>query len=238
MKIRPLRCFISYSSKEKARAGNLKGILEELSIQSFLAHEDINVSEEWRKAILAELKKIDIFVALLSESFKVSEWAPQELGIACFLRKALIIPLRLDDTIPFGFASHLQGKPINSDPDIKKHLIGPIIRKFPGNTIPFFIQNLEAVNTFRDAEELLEFMDGYYSLFNTYNANKFMDAAIRNNQIWGAWLCRSKYLPRFIKIHRKKLNRRKLKALEYQINENKPYEWSLASKGNIPKSPT
>ncbi len=50
--------FLSYQSADKEVAAKIKVILSQLGVESFLAHEDINVSEEWRLSILAELGKV------------------------------------------------------------------------------------------------------------------------------------------------------------------------------------
>lgn len=39
--------FISYQTADKQIAGRIKELLESIGITSFLAHEDIDVSEEW-----------------------------------------------------------------------------------------------------------------------------------------------------------------------------------------------
>jgi hypothetical protein len=46
---------ISYQTGEKLVAGQLQALLAKLGVKSFLAHEDIQVSEEWRHKILEEL---------------------------------------------------------------------------------------------------------------------------------------------------------------------------------------
>ena len=76
-----MRAFISYSTDDKKHAGAVKVALDEIKIESFLAHDDLHVSEEWKERILKELKKCDIFVPLLSEAFKRSDWCGQETGI-------------------------------------------------------------------------------------------------------------------------------------------------------------
>ena len=48
------KIFISYSVKDKEIAGKVKDILSRFNISAFLAHQDIEVSEEWEKRILEE----------------------------------------------------------------------------------------------------------------------------------------------------------------------------------------
>jgi hypothetical protein len=49
-----LYAFISYQTEDKQIAGRIKSLLETIGVKSFLAHEDIDVSEEWRIKILEE----------------------------------------------------------------------------------------------------------------------------------------------------------------------------------------
>lgn len=98
--------FISYSHIDKKIAGKLKEYLEEFGLKAFLAHEDIEPSEEWQLAIIRELKACDAFLPILTRNFPLSNWTGQESGIA-YIREKLIIPLKfgLD---PFGFMGKFQ----------------------------------------------------------------------------------------------------------------------------------
>jgi hypothetical protein len=111
---------------EKKTAGALRALLAECGAGSFLAHEDIDVSQEWRERILNELKVCNVFIPLLSRHFRESEWASQEIGLAYSRANVLLIPLSTDGTMPFGFIKHLQGKPFGS------------LRILPGRCLPIF----------------------------------------------------------------------------------------------------
>lgn len=217
-----LKVFISYSTKDKVIAARVKGILYDFGIEGFLAHEDINVSEEWKQRIKEELSQSDIFVCLLSKDFRNSEWAPQETGIAYF-KDILIIPLRLDETIPFGFINHLQGKPIDGSNIPLTLLIKPIVDKFSSIMIAMAIKRLENAGSFRYAESVMELLVPYFNEFKQEEIDAFAEASINNNQVWSAELCRRKYLPQFIEINRSKINPRNLEILSYQIEKNERY---------------
>ncbi len=64
-----MKAFISYSTQDKKYGAAVKAVLEEINIESFLAHDDVMVSEKWKERILAELRKCEIFIPLLSENF-------------------------------------------------------------------------------------------------------------------------------------------------------------------------
>lgn len=122
-----LKAFISYSTVNKQIAGQVKKILEDHSVDSFLAHEDIGVSQKWKDRIVEELEACHIFVPLLSKEFIRSEWAMQEIGFAFSRSNILIIPLSMDKIVPLGFISHIQGKPIGLDHIKPELLIEPMV---------------------------------------------------------------------------------------------------------------
>lgn len=216
------KAFISYSSKDKLIGTKVKDMLGDFGIEGFLAHNDINVSEEWKQRIREELSISDIFIPLLSKNFKDSDWAPQETGIAYF-RDILIIPLRLDKTIPFGFINHLQGKPISEDDIPLNYLIKPIVDKFPRYMAATVIGRLDSAGSFRYAESVMELLVPYFDTFEQKDIDRFAEASIKNGQIWNAALCRDNYLPQFIEINKSKINPKHLEMLSYQIEKGELY---------------
>lgn len=224
-----LKAFISYSSKDKLIGGKIKEKLDSFSIEGFLAHDDIYVAEEWKQRIREELSKSDIFIPLLSKNFKESDWCQQELGIA-YYRDIFIIPLQLDaNTNPFGFINHIQGKQfefrfiecqgmriIQEHSDLLTYLIQPIVGEFPSPMIPAVIKELERAGSYCYAERVMELLVPYFDKFKREDIDTFIDAAINNNQIFVAALCRGEYLPKFIEINKDKINSENLEILSYQ----------------------
>ena len=102
--------FISYAHEDGKLVGQAKSVLTDVGIDAFLAHEDINVSEPWQARILQELRRCDLFVVLFSARFMSSHWGLQEVGFAVSRPDVLIVPLSLDETVPCGFVSRLQGR--------------------------------------------------------------------------------------------------------------------------------
>src|SRR5260370_481133 len=56
--------FISYSHTDRKYGAQAKSVLAEIGIDTFLAHDDLHVSDEWRARIIEELKRCDLFVPL------------------------------------------------------------------------------------------------------------------------------------------------------------------------------
>jgi hypothetical protein len=227
-----IKAFISYSTKDKKYGTAVKATLDKINkatpdkinLESFLAHDDVRVSEEWKKCILAELKECKIFVPLLSEAFKGSDWCGQETGFVVERGNVLIIPLSIDGTVPYGFISHIQCHQVSPAGIDPQPILGAIGRKWPSIVIEVLLKSVEGANTFRRADELIEPLTPYFQRFSKEQASRFAHMAIENNQIWPARLCREKYLPQFLKRNRTKISPSQYRALKYQIKNQKWYE--------------
>ena len=118
--------FISYSTKDKALAGELVKELEERGIHSFLAHEDIEVTEEWRQEILKHLKNDWYLVSLLTDNYEVSTFGNQEAGYMMGKGgKNISLIVSNADVKRFGFLESFQG--IKIEPQNIKECVDQII---------------------------------------------------------------------------------------------------------------
>ena len=106
--------FISYQHEDRELAAGLKRLLARINVPAFLAHEDIEVSDEWRARLLDELTKVTMFIAVLTKRYFTSTWCVQESGIAAFRRTLVIVPLSYDGTVPQGFLGHVQAKKVTA----------------------------------------------------------------------------------------------------------------------------
>lgn len=100
--------FISYSSTQKTIGGKFKSYIEDYcGYEVFIAHDDILGSLVWEDEIIKAIEISDVFISLISKEFEKSPFADQETGIAAYLKKK-IIPIKLDDTSPYGFINKYQ----------------------------------------------------------------------------------------------------------------------------------
>ncbi|MGD0207645.1 MAG: toll/interleukin-1 receptor domain-containing protein [Verrucomicrobiota bacterium] len=200
-----MHAFISYSTVNKKWSSPVKSALLSVGFQGFLAHEDLQLSEEWKASIIDELNKADVFVAILSNEFKQSEYCSQEVGFIVSRKKVLIIPLSIDGTIPYGFISHLQGVRVSNEDKISQVIPAVLLRKRPRIAIPAWIKEVEAAVSFRHAEAIVEPLVAHFSKFTDEEAVAFTKAALGNRQVWDASLCQTEYLPAFKKSNWKHL---------------------------------
>lgn len=206
--------FISYSTADKELAGTVKRAIKEFGIEAFLAHEDLYVSEEWKERILQELRRDDVFVAILSADYKTSAWCDQELGFIVSRPDVLIIPLVTDGTMPYGFISHLQGQRV-ADLNLVVEIIGSALyRKRPRIMIPLQITKVRNAGSFRGAEAAVRPLVSLFSEFNDQEIASFVDAATENSQVWDAAYCRSEFLPQFLKVNSARMTAANRKLLE------------------------
>ena len=225
--------FVSYSHTDREFGRQVKDVLGEIGIDAFLAHEDLETSEQWQERILSELRRCDLFVPLLSKNFLESKWAPQEAGfIASRLSEVVIVPLSIDGTTPSGFLSQFQSGPIRGERIARELLVKPLAKRFPRTILPGLIQIARKTGTFRKAEQAMDALEPCFPLFTAAEAQALAEASVRNSQIWSASLCRDRYLPEFIRVQRSNLEPETLRALQYQVENGRWYQVEGAPEAN------
>jgi len=218
------KAFVSYSTSERSVSAQVKSSLEELGLRPFLAHEHINVSEEWRSRLIVELGACEVFVPVFSAAFLRSEWAPQEVGFIASRPEVLVVPLSIDGTMPGGFISHLQGKQIPTSGVTTETILDPLARRFPRLALPRQVRIVAKAASFRHAEETMEALVPLFQLLTSEEAQELAAASAENGQIWSAFLCRTKYLPEFLRQHASNISHETRRKLEFQIVNDRWYD--------------
>lgn len=101
-----VRLFLSHLASYKRLASDVSAELAALRIHGFVAHEDIEVSNEWQAQIETALATMDAFVGLMHPGFSASFWTQQEIGWALG-RRTPVLMVRLGED-PKGFPSRWQ----------------------------------------------------------------------------------------------------------------------------------
>jgi len=218
-----LAAFISHSYVDRKFAGQAKAVLGRAGIDAFVAHDDLRTSEKWQRRIRDELRRCQLFVPLLSKSFLRSRWTLQEVGFIASRPEVKIAPLSIDETIPFGFLSHLQSGRISSDGVTRQLLVEPLASHFPRKIIPYLIRVAGDAGSFRSAEAKMSPLVPLFSLFTMEEAQALGEAAKCNAQVWSAKQCRDEFLPEFIRVNGINLKGETLHALRYQIEKGEWY---------------
>ena len=198
--------FISYQTGERAIAGRLKELLATFGVRSFLAHEDIEVSEEWRLEIIAELGKADLFIPLLSKAYMQSVWCVQESGIAAYMEGVTIIPLSLDGTIPPGFIGHVQSKKVDPKNVTMADLLPGLAKHDIRGVIANLTESLTRSRSFRGAETDFQQLLPFLGKATVEEKVAIVEAAAGNGQVLHAGLVARDYLPPIFRAVRRQLS--------------------------------
>jgi len=193
--------FISYQTDDKVVAGKVKNLLGDLGVSSFMAHEDIAVSEEWRLKILEEIGKADLFISLWSKSYNESWWCIQESGIASFRNEMTAIPLSLDGSVPQGFASNIQSTKIDPENVYLQDLLPGIAKANLTWGIELIFNTIAGSRSYRGAEANFQLLLPYIDALSPEQGKEILEIAINNDQVHHAGLCASEYLPPIMSKH-------------------------------------
>jgi len=102
-----IRTFISHRDAYKKQAKLLADSLEPYGISSFVAHETIEPTKEWRLEIMNGLQTMEIMLAFVTDDFHTSTWTNQEVGFA-LVRGVPVVSLKVEKNDPPGFIGHEQ----------------------------------------------------------------------------------------------------------------------------------
>lgn len=100
------RLFVSHLASERAFAAELQEALLYYGISGFIAHNDIEPTQEWQTQIETALATCEALVALLHEDFHASMWTDQEIGFAMG-RGVPVFSVRFGQD-PYGFIGRFQ----------------------------------------------------------------------------------------------------------------------------------
>lgn len=194
----------------------MKAYFNKYGLEVFLAHDTINPTDEWQTQILKSLKKMDVFIPLLTKEFKKSDWTDQESGYA--LRKQiLIIPIKVDLN-PYGFLSKIQA--INLRKSNHGYTYNKIIEilhkktkvKFLNSAINYFGKSEDFESTNQRVKILEQFSD-----YNIRQLNKILEISTHNSQIYHAFKAEH-MLQTLMYIHRNKLNKKLVSNLRKKLS--------------------
>ncbi len=100
------RLFVSHIAEHRQFAGEIQSKLLTFGVSSFVAHNDIEPTQEWQDEIEAALATCDGMLVLLYPDFHQSDWTDQEIGYVMG-RQLLIVAARFG-TSPYGFIRKFQ----------------------------------------------------------------------------------------------------------------------------------
>ena len=183
-----LRLFLSHVSKHKVAVSKLKWQLRKYGIAPFVAHEDIEPSQEWQNEIELALRSMHALVALLTPDFHQSKWTDQEVGVALG-KGTLVIPVRLG-LDPYGFVGKVQGLPGSlDDPTSLASSIVDLLLKHKSTADKMqegLIVGLEKAGSFNAAKVATKKIAGLRHI-STGQLTRMQTAVKKNDQVSGSY---------------------------------------------------
>ena len=190
-----ITAFISYSTVDKLLAGKLKELLTSIEIETFLAHEDIEPSEEWLIEIKKNLESCTLFFCILSEYFSSSIFCIQETGMADILKKP-IMPLSIDGTNPPGFISRIQAKKIKFQFFKLEDIIQFLLKYDKYEGINIIINAIGKSEGWVHAFENYKLIENVHDELDENQALTLLNFIADNSQIYGSFDCQRHYIPK------------------------------------------
>jgi hypothetical protein len=194
------RLFISHRSEFKKEVSDLKEALREFGIDAFVAHEDIQVSVQWRDALVQAMKSMHCLLAYITDNFSENDWCSQEVGFAC-ISGARIIPLRVGTKNPSGFLSFYQAS--NSSSLSLEDKVQEIISKVLESDYELFINSLlnclDDEANYSKTKVILELLINNKIVLNKTHILRLIEISKTNDQV-GGYFYAKKYLDRIKEI--------------------------------------
>ena len=182
------RLFISHLWEHRSFAGDIEAELRNFGISSFIAHKNIEPTQDWQDEIEAALATCDAMLALLHPDFHSSKWTDQEIGYGMG-RQLLIVSVDLGTT-PYGFIGRFQAiTGIGENPTRLARRLSEILRQHPQTqrrmaeaAVDYFAES----PSFDEAKRRMSLLQEleYWDNGMTARAHSALDD---NNQIANAW---------------------------------------------------
>lgn len=110
------KVFISYSTNDFPIVEHVRMLLTNPAVEVYIAEYSVEPGSQLNNTIVAAIKNCDLFVLLWSRNSKISEYVPQEIGIARGNNKP-ILPIVLEEELQLpGFVKELKYLPAYRNP--------------------------------------------------------------------------------------------------------------------------
>ena len=198
-----LKIFISFSNIDSEEALKIQEYFKNCGVDCFLSKTDIVNSDEYKNKIFKTILESDVFIYLLSEHSKGSNWCDQEMGIAFikykFGKSKIFIVSTDDELLPYGFLSsfnagftyepgYLHTIARKIDEYFDTTLIYNIKEHFK-NLVDLKIKELYLAESYFEAKSLLDFILNHEESLSKDQLSMICGAAISNNQIYNCIIC-------------------------------------------------
>ena len=228
-----VRVVVCCSAKDMDYGIQIKEMLATFEMGSFVAHDGVDLPEKVIKRLINGLDKLDVFIPVLSDNFKHSDYCSQELGAAYF-KNILIIPLSLDGTVPYGFISGYRSPRVDKSNIYLDYILKLVSDYFPSaNIYGKLTAMLKKAPDFSSVEYVMRNLKPHFDELGDEEVNNVVESSIENSYIHASDLCRRDYLPKFVEINKDRIGKDKMELLLKIIKEGDKTNESKTSGGEI-----
>ena len=158
-------------------------------MDGFVAHEDIEPTQQWHQEIENALRSMHVLVAVITEGFVSSKWTDQEVGFALG-RGVLVIPVRYGAD-PYGLVGKYQGVPAPLDdlPGIAMAIFETVAKQDHLRSIlaDAVVDSVCSQTRFADVIERMKTLQRVRSSLTAKHARALLYALRNNSAISGAY---------------------------------------------------
>lgn len=183
-----LQLFVSHLATHRDFAAELQEALLDFGISCFIAHNDIEPTQEWQTQIETALATCDVLIALLHKNFHASNWTDQEIGFAMGRGvPAFSVSFGQD---PYGFIGRSQA--FNGNKKTAAALARELFDAFRKNKqtqrrmSEVLVGLFEQSGSFADAKARIGYLEDLELWEPSFSA-RIRSAAKSNPQVSGSW---------------------------------------------------
>ncbi len=183
-----LRVFVAHLAIHRDFAAQLQEALLDFGISSFVAHNDIEPTQEWQTQIETALATCETLVALLHQDFHASNWTDQEIGFAMG-RGVPAFAIRFEQD-PYGFIGRFQafnGSKKNASALARELFDAARKNKQTQRRMSEVLVGLfEQSNSFAEAKARVGYLEDL-TVWEPSFSTRVHSAAKSNSQVLGSW---------------------------------------------------
>jgi hypothetical protein len=182
------RLFVSHLAAHRAYAAELQEAALPFGISCFVAHNDIEPTQEWQTQIETALTTSDALVALLHPTFHISNWTDQEIGFAMG-RGQPVFSVRFGQD-PYGFIGRFQA--FNGNGKNASALAMELFDAYRKNKqtqrrmSDVLVGLFEESRSFSDAKTRIGYLEDL-TVWDSSYTTRIRSALKSNSQVSGSW---------------------------------------------------
>ena len=190
-----VRLFASHLAEHCLAVSGVAEAMEPYGFGTFVAHQTIGITTDWRNEIERALAACDCMVVFAHPAFHESDWTDQEFGWALG-RGVPIVVVAYPGTKLLGFVEKYQAIVVPDSgmtaPDLARQITESFIARddFRGRVIDGLISALGYADSYVRAGTTAEMLDAHYDELRRSDMIAILHAHVTNHEVGEATLAR------------------------------------------------